>query len=139
MYLAFAVVYGFVLVNYIDNVSGGFSGYHLWLIVMYFFPFATLSFSFPKNWTLSVGLGLVASLMNDVFYGVIRSLMGFPVDLRWYFTSWLVPGNTFLFNLNLGFAVVAVVSWMMAFSIYAGIAAVFFLLRNWKRQAKPQH
>ena len=139
MYLLFAVVYGFVFVNYIDNISGGFSGYHLWLILMYFFPFAALSFSFPKNWSLSIGLGLVASLMNDLFYGVVRSLMGFPVDLRGYFTLWLVPGNTTLFSLNLGFTVVAVVSWMMAFSIYARIAAAFVLLKIWKGQAKLRH
>lgn len=134
-YLVFAVVYGLVFVNYIDNISGGFSGYHLWLVFMYFFPFFATSIFFPKSWQLTIGLGLLASLMNDVFYGVVRNLMGFPFNLKWYYTAWLIPGKADLFQMNLGFAVVTVVSWMMAASIYARIIAVVFLLGKWRTQA----
>ncbi len=136
LYVVFSVVYGFVFVNYIDIISGGFNGYHLWLIIMYFFPFITLSIFFPRNWQLTLGLGFIASLMNDLFYGVVRNLMGFPLDLKWYYISWLIPGNATLFHLNLGFAVLPVISWMMALSIYARFIVVFFLLRTWKIQAK---
>jgi hypothetical protein len=49
-----------------------------------FFPFGTLTLAFPKNWQLTLGLNLIASLMNDLFYGIIRNLLGFPLDLSWY-------------------------------------------------------
>jgi len=136
LYIVFAIVYGFVFINYIDVLSGGYEGYHLWLVIMYFFPFALLSMLFPRNLQLTIGLGLLVSLMNDVFYGVVRNLMGFPLDLTWYYHNWLIPGNTTLFQLNLGFAVIPVLSWMMALSIYLRIAAVVILLRIWSGPAK---
>jgi hypothetical protein len=136
LYVVFSVVYGLVFINYIDVISGGYEGYHLWLVIMYFFPFATLSMLFPRNLQLTVGLGLVVSLMNDVFYGVVRNVMGFPLDLTWYYNRWLLPGNATLFQLNLGFIVIPVLSWMMALSIYVRIIAVYFLLRIWRAQAK---
>ncbi len=135
-YILFAIIYGLVFVNYIDNISGGYSGYHLWLVIMYFFPFIALSIFFDKNWELTLGLGVVVSLMNDVFYGAVRSIMGLPINLNYYYHAWLIPGNATLFTLNLGFAVLPVISWMMAISIYARIIASFFLLRSWKAQAK---
>ena len=139
LYLVFAVVYGFVFINYIDVLSGGYGGYHLWLVIMYFFPFATLSMFFPRNLQLTVGLGLLVSLMNDLFYGVVRNLMGFPYDLTRYYHNWLIPSNATLFQLNLGFAVMTVFSWMMALSIYIRIIAVFILLGIWDVQAKTRY
>ena len=139
IYIVFAVVYGFVFINYIDVLSGGYEGYHLWLVIMYFFPFATLSMFFPRNLQLTIGLGLVVSLMNDVFYGLVKYLVGMPYDLTRYYSLWLIPQNTFLFNLNLGFTVIPIASWMMALSIYIRIIAVFILLRIWNVQAKIRY
>jgi hypothetical protein len=135
-YMILSIVYGLVFVNYIDNISGGYEGYHLWLLIMYFFPFIALTVFYPRNWQLTIGLGLVTSIMNDLFYGVVRNLMGFTLNLKWYYTAWLIPSNTFLFQMNLGFAILQVLSWMMAISIYARIIAVFFLLKSWRAQAK---
>jgi hypothetical protein len=138
-HMIFSVLYGLFFINYIDIIIPGssYSGYHLWLAIMYFLPFIPLTIFFPKNWQLTLGLGLVASLMNDVFYGPVRNLIGVPVDLTWYYSQWLIPGNTTLFQLNLGFIVIPVLSWMMALSIYARIPIVYFLLRAWKRKQKP--
>ncbi len=138
LYLFFSVFYGLVFLNYIDIITPGgvYGGYHLWLSVMYFFPFIALTLSFLRNWQLTVGLGLVASLMNDVFYGLIRNFISGPYDLTRYYTLWLIPSNAPLFHLNLGFAVIDITSWMMALSIYARIIAVYFLLKAWKAQAK---
>ncbi|MCW4030302.1 MAG: response regulator [Candidatus Bathyarchaeota archaeon] len=138
-YLVFAVVYGLVFINYIDVITGGYEGYHLWLVIMYFFPFATLTMIFPRNLQLTLGLGLLVSLMNDVFYGVIRSMMGLPLDLGWYYHNWLVPTDTLLFTLNLGFAIIPVYSWMMALTIYLRIILVFILLRMWYIPAKIRY
>jgi hypothetical protein len=132
--ILFAVVYGFVFINYIDIITpgGNIEGYHLWLVLMYFTPFAILSVLDIKNLKLTIGLGLLTSMMNDVFYGVMRNVMGAPYDLGKYYNLWLIPQGTVLFNLNLGFATIPVQSWMMAASIYMRVAAVFFLLDGYK-------
>jgi hypothetical protein len=63
-----------------------------------------------KNWKLPVGLGLITSLINDVFYGFMKDLIGMPYDLGRYYSLW-----------------------MMALSIYLRIAVVVGLLWSWKR------
>ena len=137
-YLLFSVFYGLIFLNYIDIITPGgvYGGYHLWLSMMYFFPFVALTLSFPRNWQLTIGLGLVASLMNDVFYGLVRNFMTGPYDLAQYYTLWLTPSGATLFQLNLGFAIIPVFSWMMALSIYGRIVLVYFLVRVWKAQGK---
>ena len=132
--IVFAVLYGLVFINYIDDIasSGVNYGYHLWLVLMYFLPFVGFSMLNLKNWKLTVGLGLIASLMNDVFYGSMKVLVGIPCDLNRYYNLWLIPQNTLLFKLNLGYTVLPVFSWMMALSIYIRIGFVVGLLWNWK-------
>jgi hypothetical protein len=133
--VVFAVLYGLVFINYIDIASSGLNyGYHLWLVLMYFLPFVGFSMLNLKNWQLTIGLGLIASLMNDVFYWLAKYAIGIPTDLSHYYHLWLIPSNTYLFNLNLGFTVITVTSWMMALSIYLRIAVVAGLLWNWKIQ-----
>ena len=97
-YLLFSVFYGLIFLNYIDIITPGgvYGGYHLWLSVMYFFPFVALTLSFPRNWQLTLGLGLVASLMNDVFYGLIKNFVTGPYDLTQYYTLWLTPSGATL-------------------------------------------
>lgn len=132
--VAFAAIYGLVFINYIDVVSSGFTyGYHVWLVLMYFLPFVGFSIFNLKNWGLTVGLGLFASLMNDVFYGLTKYIFGVSYDLNRYYSLWLIPQGEKLFTLNLGFTEIPVYSWMMALSIYIRIAAVAALLWYWKR------
>ncbi len=132
--IAFAAVYGLVFINYIDVVSSGFTyGYHMWLALMYFLPFVGFSMFNLKNWGLTVGLGLFASLMNDVFYGLTKYISGTSYDLNRYYSLWLIPQGEKLFTLNLGFTEITVYSWMMALSIYIRIAVVVGLLWYWKR------
>lgn len=131
--IIFSVLYGLVFINYIDIASSGLNyGYHLWLVLMYFLPFVGFSMLNLKNWKLTIGLGLITSLMNDVFYGLAKYTIGVPTDLSRYYHLWLIPSNSFLFNLNLGFTVITVFSWMMALSIYLRIGVVVGLLWNWK-------
>jgi hypothetical protein len=122
----FSVVYGVVFINYIDIASPVPSnGYHLWLVIMYFLPFVGFTLLNPRNWELTLGLGLMASLMNDVFYGALKYLAGsLSIGVNTYYSLWLVPQSTLLFNLNLGFTTIPVFSWMMALSIYLRIAVV---------------
>lgn len=140
IYVIVSILYGLVFVNYIDNITPGgiYGGYHLWLTIMYFFPFIILTISFPRNWQLTIGLGLLASIMNDVFYGAVRSLMGIPIDLNRYYNLWLIPSGTLLFHLNLGIAEIPVYSWLMSLTIYLRIVLVIVLLWRWRQQAKTR-
>ncbi|MGD0996225.1 MAG: hypothetical protein ABR909_11960 [Candidatus Bathyarchaeia archaeon] len=129
--ILFAVLYGLLFVNYIDISSSGLDyGYHLWLVLLYFFPFVAFSIFNLKNWKLTLGLGFIASLMNDVFYNFLRYLIGFHISLSSYYNHWLLPQSVPLFNLNLGFVIIPVTSWMMAFSIYIRIAVTYVLLKD---------
>jgi len=131
--VVFAIIYGLFFINYIDILtSGANSGYHLWLMLMYFLPFVGFSMLNLKNLQLTLGLGLTASIMNDVFYGGIKYLFGISPDINRYYSNWLIPQGTHLFDLNLGFTILPVYSWMMALSIYIRIAVVVALLWNWK-------
>jgi hypothetical protein len=130
--MAYSILYGLVLINYIDIVSSGGYAYHLWLVVMYFAPFVIFSVVDPKNWKLTISLGLISSLMNDIFYGLIAYLVGKSIDLFWYYKLWLIPRDELLFDLNFGVLRMPVFSWMMALSIYSRIILVYMLTKNWK-------
>ncbi len=133
------MLYGLIFINYIDLVYSG-EGYHLWLIVMYFFPFFGLSaMTFRRNFRLTLALGLIASLMNDLVYSTMGNLMfGSHYDLARYFSLWLIPSNAVIFKLNFGFTLVNVYSWMMAVSIYVRIFLIFVLIRAWKIRAEAR-
>jgi hypothetical protein len=133
-YLLFATLYGLIFINYIDITINPASSYHIWLSVMYFFPFILLTLIFPRNWALTIGLGLYVSLMNDIFYGAVKFAVGIPYDLGRYYSLWLIPNWRVLFTANLGFAMVEIYSWMMAFSIYIRIFLVYVLLHYWHKQ-----
>jgi hypothetical protein len=59
-------------------------------------------------------------------------------NLSQYFSLWLIPSGTVLFDLNLGFGVVHIYSWMMAASIYGRIAIICILIRAWKIRANER-
>ena len=128
--VAYSILYGLILINYIDVMYSGGYAYHLWLIAMCFAPFAIFSLIDPRDWKLTASLGLVSSLMNDVFYGPIAYLAGKPIDLSWYYKLWLIPRGELLFNLDFGVFRIPVFSWMMASSIYARIVLIYLLLKK---------
>lgn len=140
--LVLSVIYGLFFVNFIDIVTMGseISIYHLWLFILYFMPFVMITWIFPRNWPLTLGLGLIASLMNDVFYGFIRVAfgVGLPFSLAQYYAWWLIPSDHFLFTANLGFTMIPIYSWAMALSIYGRISIVLALLWVWKKQTKKR-
>lgn len=136
IYILFSIVYGLVFINYIDisNTisSNPINGYHLWLIFMYFIPFSILAvYKIKKNWSLVIFLGLLTSLMNDVFYGLTMYLFSpiSNIDLGRYYYLWLIPQSEQLFSLNLGFVIIPIYSWIMAISIYIRIIIIVILLK----------
>jgi len=125
--IAYSILYGLVLINYIDIMSTGGFAYHLWLVAMCFAPFVIFSLIDPRNWKLTARLGFISSLMNDVFYGPVAYLAGKSINLFWYYKLWLIPQNELLFDLDYGVFRIPVFSWMMASSIYARIILIYVL------------
>jgi hypothetical protein len=132
---AYSIVYGLILINYIDLEVKAYA-FHVWLITMYFAPFIVYLILRPEDWKLAAGLGLLSSLMNDVFYGPIKYLIGKNIDLCKYYFLWLVPTSESIFNLDFGFFTIKVFSWMMALSIYSRIILIYLFLTKTKTQLK---
>ena len=138
--VALAGIYGFVFVNWIDLFNVTVPGYHIWLIFMFFFPFVSQVFMFGrKDIELVVSLGLLASLMNDLFYFVVGDLFfGFHVGLfDWYLHQLGFYGSTVLYTfIGIGFTF-PVTSWMMGLAIYGRIIVVSLILNHyWKRKER---
>jgi hypothetical protein len=131
--MTYSVIYGLILINYIDIGLSAYA-FHVWLIAMYFAPFVVFSILHPEDWKLAVSLGFLSSLMNDVFYGPVKYLVGKPIDLHNYYTLWLIPLNEPLFCLDFGFFHIRVFSWMMALSIYSRMILIYLLIRKWWRE-----
>ncbi|MEM3924434.1 MAG: hypothetical protein QXZ48_09145 [Zestosphaera sp.] len=137
--LLYSLIYGLIHVNYIDLVVPGSNapGYHLWLIILYFAPFVPILFILGfDDWELLVSMGLIASLMNDLFYFPIGNLLlkrnydlldcyAFQLGLKGTETRWTA---------NLGFAFIPVSSLLMVTTIYARIVAVVLVLLKWWRE-----
>jgi uncharacterized membrane protein HdeD (DUF308 family) len=136
----FALLYGFLNVNWIDLFYNQVPAYQVWLILTYMAPFGVvLVFQGLKDWELALSLGLLVSLCNDVGYYFSGDLFfGFHVDL----VSWLegqlgFQGNRVLFDFSGGVFGFPVTSILMGISIYARIAAVALLFfRWWKAQER---
>jgi len=137
--LAYSAIYGLIHVNYIDLVAAGSSipGYHLWLMALYFAPFIPVLLVLGFNdWELLLSMGLIASLMNDLFYHPIGMILfGRKVDLLdWYLFQLGFRGLETRWSLNLGFATVPVSSMMMGASIYTRLIITALLLIKWWRE-----
>jgi len=137
--LLYSSIYGLIHVNYIDLVVPGSNapGYHLWLIILYFAPFVPILFVLGfDDWELLVSMGLIASLMNDLFYFPIGNiLLGRRYDLADCYAFQLgLRGLEVRWTANLGFALVPVSSLLMATTIYMRAAAVVLILWRWWRE-----
>ena len=137
--ILYSALYGLLHINYIDLVVPGsqIPGYHLWLVITYFAPFIPLLFIYGfKDWELVLSLGLIASLMNDLFYYPIAMIMfGRHVDLlEWYSFQLGLQGFKVRWYFNGGFFTFPVTSILMAISIYLRIVLVTLLLWKWWRE-----
>jgi hypothetical protein len=133
--LLYALFYGLVMINYIDLVVNGSAipGYHLWLVLLVFMPFILVLLLYgPRNWELTIGLGLLASLCNDLFWQPMSYVFfGKAVDLlRWY--AWQLGfSDSFTWTFNAGFFKFEVTSLLMGLSIYVRILFVALLVYRW--------
>jgi len=138
-----SIVYGLFWVNPVDASVPlhELPYYHLWLVALYFAPaYGLFALYGTRDWELYFAIGLLTSLMNDLFYYPINMLMGLRghVDLlAWYkmqlgFDGWAVD-----FWFKGGIITFPVYSWLMGLSIYARIIAVVLLSEYWLRKRQP--
>jgi hypothetical protein len=128
------LLYGLFVINILDLTVRGFWGYHLFLILLYFLPFLAVGLVVGfEYWRLLLGLGLLTSLMNDLFYGFIGNALGWTHYQLKQWMAWQFGfyGTEVKWYFNGGFFKIPVSSLLMGTSIYARIVAVYFLLRGW--------
>jgi len=133
----YSALYGLFQINYIDLIVPGarFAGYHLWLVILYFAPFLPLLFLLGfDDWELVLSLGLIASLMNDLFYYPVGMLyFGKEIDLlNWYMRQfglkgWYDPKYKFDFLLFK----ITPYSWLMGLTIYLRIIITILVCWKW--------
>ena len=135
--LAYSFVYGLFIINIIDLTTKIFPGYHLYLTTLYFFPFIIVCLTIGfDDWELLMGLGILSSLMNDLFYAPIGNIIGwtnynltewykwqlglYGLDVKWYF--------------NGGIFTIPVSSILMGLSIYTRIVIAYLVLLKWWKE-----
>jgi hypothetical protein len=132
--LAYSLLYGFFVINVVDLTTKGFTWYHWFLIALEFFPFLVVCLTIGfDDWELLASLGLLSSLMNDLFYAVVsNALFHGSYDLQeWFIQQLGFRGSRVIFHFQGGFFAFPVTSLLMGLSIYARIALIYILLRKW--------
>jgi hypothetical protein len=138
-----SVVYGLFWINPVDASVPlhELPYYHLWLIALYFAPaYGLLALYGTRDWELYFAIGLLTSLMNDLFYYPINMLMGLRghVDLlAWYKLQLGLDGWAVDFWFKGGIITFPVWSWLMGLSIYLRIITVILLSEYWLRKHQP--
>jgi hypothetical protein len=137
-----SIIYGLFWINPVDASVplNELPYYHLWLIALYFAPtYGLFALYGTRDWELYLALGLLTSLMNDLFYYPINMLMGLRghVDLlAWYKLQLGLDGWAVDFYFKGGIFTFPVWSWLMGLSIYARIITVVLLSEWWLKKKR---
>ena len=140
--VAISVVYGLFWINPVDLTSAlhEISYYHLWLIALYFAPaYGLFAIYGTRDWELYLSIGLLASLMNDLFFypvGEVMHLVSGINLIEWYKLQLGLDGWAVDFYFKGGIFTFPVWSWLMGLSIYARIIAVVLLSEWWLRKKR---
>jgi len=137
-----SIVYGLFWINPVDLTSAlhEMPYYHLWLIALYFAPtYGLFALYGTRDWELYLAIGLLASLMNDLFFYPVGELMHLVSGinlLAWYKLQLGLDGWAVDFYFEGGIFTFPVWSWLMGLSIYARIIAVVLLSEWWLRKKR---
>jgi hypothetical protein len=135
--LVYAFLYGLFIINIIDLTIKVFAWYHIFLIMLYFFPFIIVCLILGfDDWELLVGLGLLSSLMNDLFYGVIGNILfhtNYDIS-EWFMRQLGFEEDRYLFTFMGGLFTLKVTSLIMGLSIYARLVLVYAVLYKWWKE-----
>ena len=132
--ILFSLLYGLVLINWIDLFGKSVPGYGIWLVLTYFAPFwMMLIYEGFSEWPLAISLGLLVSLANDLGYYFIGNLLfGFHQDLAPWIAGQLgLHGSQLVTIFDAGIVDIPVPSWLMGLSIYIRAGLVIAGLSFW--------
>jgi len=138
-----SVVYGLFWVNPVDLTSAlhEMPYYHLWLIALYFAPaYGLFALYGTRDWELYFAIGLLVSLMNDLFFYPVGELMHIVSGINlieWYKLQLGLDGWAVDFWFEGGIFTFPVWSWLMGLSIYLRIITVILLSELWLRKHQP--
>jgi hypothetical protein len=136
---SFSVIYGLLPINWIDLFNPTAPGYHVWLVIMYMAPFAiVVLMDGLYQWPLALSLGLVASLMNDLFYYPVGNLFfGMHVDVvSWWQRQLGFDGFQHIFTFQGGIFSFDVTSMVMGASVYLRLLVALVLLYKWSHSSR---
>jgi hypothetical protein len=138
-----SVVYGLFWVNPVDASVPlhELPYYHLWLIALYFAPaYGLFALYGTRDWELYLAIGLLSSLMNDLFFYPVGELMHLVSGinlLEWYKLQLGLDGWAVDFWFKGGIITFPVWSWLMGLSIYLRIITIILLSELWLRKHQP--
>jgi hypothetical protein len=111
------------------------------LIALYFAPaYGLFALYGTRDWELYLAIGLLASLMNDLFFYPVGELMHLVSGinlLAWYKLQLGLDGWAVDFWFKGGLFTFPVWSWLMGLSIYLRIITVILLSELWLRKHQP--
>lgn len=124
------LIYGFLIVNWIDFSLPFKDWYHIILIVAYFSP--TPLVALVVGWRKAIAYGLLISLANDLGYGIFGNIFGITnYDLtNWFLRQFGFQGDERIFTFQGGFFKFDVTSIMMGVSILFRI--ILIAVMGWK-------
>jgi len=128
--IAFSVLYGLLLLNYIDLIGIHRNGlYHLWLTSMYFAPYIPLVITggIRQLWN-AISYGLITSLMNDLFYPIGKAVFYGESLASWYSYTFGFSGLESLWRFKAGLVTFDVPSILMGTSIYIRALIVYLIV-----------
>jgi len=137
-----SIIYGLFWINPVDLTSAlhDMPYYHLWLIALYFAPaYGLFAVYGTRDWELYLSIGLLASLMNDLFFYPVGELMHLVSGINlieWYKMQLGLDGWAVDFWFKGGIFTFPVWSWLMGLSIYARIITVVLLSEWWLKKKR---
>lgn len=130
----YSIFYGALIVNLVDLRLPLGGWFHVFLIVLYFCPsFAVLIVLGFRSWGLALALGLLVSLMNDLFYAPMANILSVSsYDLaRWYARQLGLLGFEEAWVFQAGLLSFRTTSIIIGLSVYIRIIAILILIIEW--------
>lgn len=134
--LIYFIFYGVFIINVIDLNILSSGWFHIFLILLCFYPsIGILLISKLRNWNLALALGLLVSLMNDLFFAPIGNLLSASNYnlLDWYMRQLGFQGLKQFWTFQGGIITFKVTSIAIGLSVYARLIVVIYLLVRYKK------
>ncbi|MEM2615097.1 MAG: hypothetical protein QXO15_12875 [Nitrososphaerota archaeon] len=135
--ILYSIFYGAFIINIIDLGLPIQDWFHIFLTIAYFSPSIILLIILGwRSWDLALAIGLLISLMNDLFYAPVGNLLAATnYDLaRWYARQLGLLGSEPAWFFRAGIIFFRTTSLIIGISIYIRFIAACILILEWWRK-----